>query len=154
MQIEKKHLFAALLASVFILHIAAFSSESGQVLGINEVRDGVGQGSVGTLDQSTQDIASGARDVANQEASLKAEPIFGKGIWDSKQKVLVSTNKFSSGSLIEVSYKGKTTQLLVEAQRDDLSEETVLILNTEAFVQIGANPETQSVVDIEVSLAE
>jgi hypothetical protein len=154
MQIEKKHLFAAALASVFILPVAVFPKQSGEVLGINEVRDGSGQGSVGTLDQGVRDIASGARDVAATEAPAETKPIFGKALWDSKQKVKASTNKFSSGSTVEVSYNGKVTRLLIEAQRDDLSEETVLILNTEAFVEIGANPETQSLADVEVSLVE
>lgn len=158
MQIEKKHLFAVILASVFILPVAVFPKQSGEVLGINEVRDGSGQGSVGSVDSGgARDIASGARDVAKvkeQSAVPKTETLFGKALWDSKQKVKASTNKFSSGSLIEVTYNGKVTQLLVEAQRDDLSEETVLILNTEAFVEIGGNPETQSLVDVEVSLVE
>jgi hypothetical protein len=155
MQIEKKHLFAVVLASVFILPVAVFPKQSGEVLGINEVRDGSGQGSVGSIDaEGARDIASGARDVAKQEAEPETKSLFGKALWDSKQKVKVSTNKFSSGSSIDVTYNGKTTQLLVEGERDDLSAETVLILNTEAFVEIGANPETQSLADVEVSLAD
>ncbi len=145
MQIEKKHFFAVALASVFIFPIAAFPKESGEVLGINDVRNSSGQVSV------SSDIASGARDVAQSELKGEKEEVFGKALWDSKQKVMVSSNKFSSGTLVEVEYAGKTTEFLVEGQRDDLSEETVLILNTKAFLEIGGNPEIESSADVEVS---
>lgn len=152
MKISKKHIFSTLLVSVFVLPIAVFPSESGQVLGINDVKDESLLENVSNSD--ARGIASGARDVVSTELKDTNQPFFGQGLWDSQQKVKVSTSKFSSGSLVKVTFNGKTTEFLVEGQRNDLSQDTLLIFNTEAFVEIGANPETDSVVNIEALLVE
>ncbi len=144
MQIQKKHIFTIVLAAVFILPVAVFPRDTGQVLGINETV------SVETNSNTLQDIASGVRDVVNQKKETKT--LSGKALWDSKQKVQVSTNKFESGSLIEIKYNDKVQTFLVEAQRNDLTEETVVILNTEAFLLLGVDPELKSIIDVEVNL--
>jgi len=116
------------------------------VLGTNETI------SIGTNSSTLQDISSGVRDVINQKKETKT--LSGKALWDSKQKVQVSTNKFESGSLIEIKYNDKAQTFLVEAKRNDLAEETVVILNTEAFLLLGVDPELQNIIDVEVSLVD
>lgn len=148
MRLEKKHLFVVFLTLVFVLPVALFPRETGQVLGINEVKDSSTISGIVSVDGGH--IASGAREVAKIDQHTTNKPLFGKALWDSKQNVKVSTNKFVSGSFVKVTYNGQSTVLLVEAQRDDLTEETVLILNTEAFTEVGANPEIHSSIDVEV----
>jgi|GEM_PF-1622669 len=142
MNLISKRIAAVLLTSVFVFPIVVASKTQGAVLGVQESLEV----------PSSQNIASGAREVLEPKA--KNHTLVGKALWDSRQTVPVSSNKFAPGSIIEVKYKNQSKTFLVEGQRNDLAEETVLILSTEGFLQLGVDPEKQDIIDVEVSLAD
>ncbi len=141
MNLLSKRIAAVLLTSVFVFPVVVASKTQGTVLGVQE--------SLETI--NSQNIASGAREVLTTQT--KSRTMVGKALWDSRQTVPVSSNKFAPGSIIEVKYKDQVKTFLVEGQRNDLAEETVLILSTEGFLQLGVDPEKQDIIDVEVSLA-
>jgi len=141
MNLLSKRIAAVLLTSVFVFPVVVASKTQGTVLGVQESLEA----------SNSQNIASGAREVLTPQT--KNRTVVGKALWDSRQTVPVSSNKFAPGSIIEVKYKDQVKTFLVEGQRNDLAEETVLILSTEGFLQLGVDPEKQDIIDVEVSLA-
>lgn len=117
-----------------------FPQEAGEVLGINETK-GNGEGQI----NSDGNIGSGARDIKNDEGEENEEKTTeytGKALWDANQKSDISTDKLALGQTITVKSGDITKSMVVSELREEtLSEDTILILNTETYISLGGNPE-------------
>lgn len=96
------------------------------------------------------EIGSGAQEIRNVDKD-EAKSITGKVIWDENARTGIATDKFPLGSSIKVNYNKKDVFLVVGDTRV-LASDTVLVVNREAFVKLGGNPDKENKITVTVSL--
>jgi hypothetical protein len=146
----KSKFLSLIVLGLIALPILFYPQRSGQVLGVKE--EAAQQTAQNPNNQNPiKDIASGTREKKDSSASEK-KVYTGKAIWDEKQKVRVTTDRFSLGSSIKVQTKFSTQSLVVDAPRDNLPEGTILILNRQTFESLGGKPDTDQFIEVTISL--
>ncbi len=117
----------------------AFRQEAGQVLGVTEKIETSGNSGIG----------SGAATIKTDD--IKNTEFTGKALWDKEQIVDIKTDKFDIGQEIIITVDDKDFGYIVNDNRDSLSDETILILNTETFIRLGGNLENSNTIDVKVT---
>jgi len=136
----KSKLFSLLLIGLLLAPVLFIAPQSnqGEVLGESDV--------AGEISPSLPaEIGSGVREVredSDSAESLTQKTISGTIIWDENQAVDVATNKFSLGKSIQLETPSGTYDLVINAIRPELADETLMIVNRETFIRLGGDPDT------------
>jgi hypothetical protein len=176
----KTKLFSLVIVCLLILPVLINPQRSGKVLGTNERGGQIGGSVSPSVEQAADkntptsntnltvsevkninteipkqsrigEIGSGIRDVRTVETPKnQGQIITGKAIWDENAKSSVSTDKFSLGSGIKVTFNDKTLSLVVGNSRI-LSSDTILVLDKKTFQELGGDLERG---EIQVSVVQ
>ncbi len=95
-------------------------------------------------------IGSGAQEIKTVDKD-ESKSITGKVILDQNVRTEIATDKFPLGSSVKVNYNKKDSFLVVGDTRV-LASDTVLVVNRDAFIKLGGNPDKENKITVTVSL--
>lgn len=121
-----------------------FSERAGEVLGVKE----------STTDSSIEgSVGSGAREVVEDDSKAESETYEGKALWDNAQEeAVIASDTISPGQTIKIQSKDGIEYYIIENTREGLSDDVLLILNTDTFIRLGGNPEISNSIDVTITL--
>lgn len=176
----KTKIFSLIALSLLVLPVFLAPQRNGQVLGAREgsvqtsdemtnvdrARAGITPAAQGSVSRSQEDqvfveeipksvklgeIGSGVRSVRALDETENSTQIYsGKAIWNKEAKVAVSTDKFPLGESIKATAGDKSMSLVVQS-RPILSTDTILVLDTKTFQELGGDPE-RGEIQVQVTL--
>ncbi len=171
----KTKILSLVIFGLLILPAIFVPVQTGNVLGVNEVieedsQEGEGEiSALGAIEKEEDElssepslktnqvssIGSGVRDVADEEeVASKSENeknvYSGLAKYDPKQRVSLSTNKFSLGQSLKIITYEKEHSLVVNQIRQDLEDGVVIIVNKDTFVDLGGDLNGEGLVEVEI----
>ncbi|MEM1312607.1 MAG: hypothetical protein AAGF07_04045 [Patescibacteria group bacterium] len=146
----KTKILSLLILGLLLLPSILGPRTGGSVLGVLDSRQDEKSTSPAENEVKVGEIASGAFETRvfksnqSQQESMK-----GKVIWDENAKSPVVTDKFSLGQSLKVNTGSSSYSLIVSDVRV-LSENTLLVLDKNTFIELGGNPSMQDSMTVSV----